>query len=276
MGIDEPIDQSKLLWHYTNWSALEGILQSRSIWASHVAFLNDEKEIKNAVGLAISEMDHGPGRNAPTDALEFAKQALVGSSEINICVASFSAAFDQLSQWRAYASSLPGVAIGFDRAAMGQLAERNAFRVQGCIYSPQEQLTHVKACIANWLERVERADKASNRENYMSNSGWLFAQDVVSVAPRLKHPKFSEEAEWRIVTDPIKSTDDWGFHRAGSMVVPHIAIKLDHPQVAFPIRSIAVGPNPHMSAVMTATTMLMQRYGVTPNVYASQIPYRNW
>jgi hypothetical protein len=46
LGDDVPwkYDQSDLVWHYTNGSALQGILANHELWASNTAFMNHSGE----------------------------------------------------------------------------------------------------------------------------------------------------------------------------------------------------------------------------------------
>jgi hypothetical protein len=44
------------LWHYTTASGLEGILSSRSLWASDVQYMNDASELSYAEGLIADEV----------------------------------------------------------------------------------------------------------------------------------------------------------------------------------------------------------------------------
>ena len=51
------MDEEDVLYHYTSISALNGILTSRNVWASDCRFLNDQKELINAIDIFINKFD---------------------------------------------------------------------------------------------------------------------------------------------------------------------------------------------------------------------------
>ena len=50
------------LCHYTNLAGLIGILESKQLWASNVAFLNDREELLKAGDFADEEMEELKGQ----------------------------------------------------------------------------------------------------------------------------------------------------------------------------------------------------------------------
>lgn len=51
------LDRSTCLYHYTSAVGLEGILRSRSLWATDTAFLNDWQEIVYAAEPLVADME---------------------------------------------------------------------------------------------------------------------------------------------------------------------------------------------------------------------------
>ena len=45
VAVSEPEGPPDLLYHYTGWEGLEGILRERMIWATDVRYLNDTSEV---------------------------------------------------------------------------------------------------------------------------------------------------------------------------------------------------------------------------------------
>ena len=54
--VRQPIDREPCLYHYTSAEGLAGILQSRALWATDTAFLNDWKEIGYAADPLVQRM----------------------------------------------------------------------------------------------------------------------------------------------------------------------------------------------------------------------------
>jgi hypothetical protein len=50
-GLCSGLSFSVILYHYTTATGLNGIVRSRSIWASHYRFLNDATEFRYGLGM---------------------------------------------------------------------------------------------------------------------------------------------------------------------------------------------------------------------------------
>ncbi len=119
--IDSPIPST--LWHYTSCAGLQGIIASKSIWATEYRFLNDRQEFLHAKELAYQLAEEEPeyvGQKFP--AREHVRKAIdiafgtgyLHEDRLRVMVASFSEEGDQLSQWKGYANDSRGVSIGLD------------------------------------------------------------------------------------------------------------------------------------------------------------------
>src|SRR5262245_50249024 len=105
-----------VLYHYTSADALDGILQSRRLWATHVAYLNDSSEYRYTMRLASGHLGaFGRRSTDPRLAALHAEweRALELAADNHVYVISLSASRDLLSQWRSYAPK--GFALGFDQ-----------------------------------------------------------------------------------------------------------------------------------------------------------------
>ena len=52
-------DLPEILYHYTSQTGLIGMLNTETIWASKIRYLNDSKEFALALELASDELDEG-------------------------------------------------------------------------------------------------------------------------------------------------------------------------------------------------------------------------
>ena len=115
------------IWHYTNEQGLLGILQSASLFATQVAFLNDRRETKYAQSLFVEAIQQIQ-RERATDHeavtfLNLVQDAIKddpgnptqGTSKF--FVTSFSGDEDSVDQWRKYGKS-HGYANWFSRARL--------------------------------------------------------------------------------------------------------------------------------------------------------------
>src|SRR5437870_645631 len=113
-----------VLYHYTTQRGLLGILRDNCMWATAAHYMNDSSEYVNGLELigdalraeskkAISKKE-AANLSAITEAL---------SPFSSICVVSLSSKSDLLSQWRAYAGSSGGFALGMRSAYLRQAAK---------------------------------------------------------------------------------------------------------------------------------------------------------
>ncbi len=104
------------LFHYTNSIGARGILQSGSIRATNIEYLNDRTEFKHGVEIACRIADE---RAKTRDGREQEFYVVVASTTRNtahhfdhIFVASFSELEDSLEMWRGYGDHKGRLAIG--------------------------------------------------------------------------------------------------------------------------------------------------------------------
>jgi hypothetical protein len=113
----------EVLWHYTTFAGFQGILHSKTIWATEYRFLNDSEEFSHARTLAEKLVEAQPestqllfpARDTLRSAVQMAfRTGLLHEERFSLMVASFSEVGDQLSQWRGYAGNSTGVSLGLD------------------------------------------------------------------------------------------------------------------------------------------------------------------
>lgn len=251
------------LFHYTSAAGVHGILESGSLRASDMRFMNDEQELRLAFDLIQSAVD----RIATGKTHEEMLAGLDRSRATGICVACLSAAGDLLSQWRAYTPEEGGYTIGYDLDSLGSNLAEHSFSLFPCIYEPDDQ-----RLIAEQL--VEKYSESWN-EIGSSQSQWAFIVDVLKIAPFIKHEAFREEEEWRIVSEPVWSASHAAillkFRMTPSLLVPYLNVDFDISHV----REIVIGPHPHAGLAEDA----LRSFFLTQSVQHvalrhSTVPYR--
>jgi hypothetical protein len=167
-----------LLYHYTGQKALEGILGSKSIWATHVRYLNDESEFVHGWEKAwnsilerirkkeFSEKDLSFKQSFEKVFSTFRREILKDPRRGAYYVVCFTddraadqegLAFDgdRLSQWRAYSKGGYGFSLGFDADALGDAfnAPGNVVRwFKRCEYSESVQDAQIEEVADRYIQ----------------------------------------------------------------------------------------------------------------------------
>lgn len=305
------------LWHYTSLQGFHGIVKNKSMWATDLRFLNDREEfiharnVANKIIAAAPELDANgfPNKEFLTKAvtLAFDGGALTKSQ---VFVASFSAAEDQLGQWRGYSHGSTGVSLAFDLRFFRPPADiETLVSFAPCVYDPVEKenlvlcaLEHLMKEVGGYRERAFNAaceldpEKRKSKDKEEVVTEFLNAHpekkepfekfqsavartsiDCLRVAALLKHSSFEEEQEWRLVLPtlmerktPMKNPPQFRVEK--TTLIPYIA----HPFSAegpLPLVDLILGPGSNENAVFAAQRFLKsQGLDITPRV--SKVPYR--
>jgi hypothetical protein len=296
--VDDLLNPSGILYHYTNQQGLLGILDKHQIWASHIRYLNDTKEyfagraFIERISIAMKGLGHADEETAKT-----VKDTLELIDTFDIYVSSFSKAEegDSLNLWRGYTHTLPGFSIGFDAESLGKCLHSRRDNIQatrlefgglfGVEYVPElgndfrikrkmvwlAQLVHsliLKLKKANFdptlLKGLPVADIATEIRASMNE----YSKSTIILAmllPLLKHEGFSGEQENRLVLlrakdDGFEHCSDLGFHPGSSSIVPHVAVDL--PPIDLGIRRVIVGACPDPDWAVHAVKMLLTKHEI--------------
>lgn len=216
-------DQSKpvgLLYHYTGQKGLEGILGSKSIWATHVRYLNDESEFVHGWEKAWNSIlekirnrefpDKDPSFKKSFEKVfsTFRREVMKDPRRGAYYVACFTCdnAFDpqgpsfdgdRLSQWRAYSKGGFGFSLGFDADAL-----KDAFTASGnvvqwfrrCEYSESAQNAQIEALTGRHIE--EFLTSWDTCFSTMRDSSLPPSQNARNYAPHLMQPLMNMYADF--------------------------------------------------------------------------------
>jgi hypothetical protein len=184
------------LYHYTTPAGLEGIIRTKSIWASDYRFLNDASEFN--YGLAIFDRIIGSSTttfNRP-DVVEIVRsfRKVVAASDFSVLITSFCKHSDLLSQWKGYNGAI-GYALGFNDDWLTQNAGEQGFRLFPVCYDvgKQQHLVREKIDLLNTLIT----------EGVGSLTPWEVTREwwtqMLLTITALKSEHFKEEDEFRLV-----------------------------------------------------------------------------
>lgn len=290
------------LYHYTSLNGVLGMLHSRSVWASHVSYLNDASEFRH--GLSFAKQIAGSIFMNDDYLAAFgwaARHALGAVSADSLYVACFSEKADLLSQWRGYCPSGAGVCLGFDADHLSDFCEERGYRLEKCIYTHEEQIRQVESLVSGCFERFpkpllsrqeyqELAAKgqveAEVAYRYQTSDGpdtlqanaataWLSAE-IEKLTPLFKHEGFHEEAEWRIVAKEPR--EKLKFRAGSSYLVPYVELEVFSESAAgSALRDVIIGPNPNQMRCAKSVEMLLGACGLGDvDVKASPLPFNSW
>ncbi len=273
------------LYHYTTFSGLLGIVQSRALWASDVRYMNDSAELRHTSDLIkfeVSERIDGGPANSTLLSLFADWVAYRITNGHMLFGASFRSHGNLLSQWRGYSSPGKGVSLGFCPDYILQCAQQQQFMIGKCIYEPHRQ----RALIKQVVDAVERlAEEHASGEHTASERTGLYRQafaaveiDLLRIAAVLKHPSFREEKEWRIVSPVIANTAGAPilFREGHAMLVPYIEFDLGLDKKPPVLDHLYLGPTANVNISMNSLKMFLEQHGIVPKrgIDYCQIPFR--
>jgi len=281
--------QDTVLWHYTNGRALIGIIDSMSIFSTHISCLSDTSELRYASMLfqkALADLRQTIGGDETT--LEFLDVALNYFKEnpdfpaqavVPYFVTCFSDEKDDLSQWRAYAGGENGYAIGFKaRDLMGckncMLARIN---YDGNLH--RELAQKAAAATVKFFHEGIKKYAPVDKTKWSGEFFEAWEPAITMAAPLVKDPAFAKESECRIVKGFHNEIDQLKFIQKGSLMSRHLPIQ---PGVGtasgsyrLPIAEVMVGPCRHPQISRTSIDTLLRQKGYeTGLVSISKIPFQ--
>lgn len=239
-----------LLWHYTTLPVFEHIVRSNSLHATNIRHMNDAGEFSMARELFVHALPTADSKSPRDEVAGLLRDWARIAFPPEIYVASFSAAVDTLSQWRAYCKPGPGVAIGFDVERLTRAAAKRGFCLIRCEYpSRANAKAMVRTLIESKLAEHDGTLRAISEADPNARQGTVLevARDIFlafdELAVRLKHDGFSEEREYRLFSARSFGLDPEATVRArGGVLVPYRVIDFDPDPASFPIKRVWIGP----------------------------------
>lgn len=274
-----------MLYHYTSLEGLLGIVESCSLRAGDLRYMNDAQELTYFTDLLATA---AALITEPAADIEILRQ-LIGwltsrrhGSRI-VCAASMTEQGNLLSQWRGYCPHGRGVSIGFQAGDLSKTAEAGGFSVGRCIYDPQNQQRIADAVVNAVIAECKARGPASDRDWHPSQSFWGVFGEIEAwiflVAALIKHPSFQEEVEWRFVSQPISNYGETPFQfRAGSsFLIPFLPMPLPAIEGRIALDQVIIGPTAEPNLSLQSVSYFLARSCPSSRqraVIACRIPYR--
>lgn len=285
------VDPPGLLFHYTNSSGMRGILDSSRLWATNYRFLNDASEVSYGMALFNSVIEDRLA-TAETDVIgEFLRRTLRTGNAFDgmfdCYIACFCAKDDLLNQWRVYADSGGGYALGFEATEIGmrwgKLERTQDFILRKVIYDEdlhRELLGEVVDLAAAALTEATQDLSVSDANNLIARCCRFVRAEASDYLVSFKHPAFAVEEEWRVCHLVGPGEDDHVQSRDGPYgLTPYVS--LDPSPMAgvhrdrLPLARITHGPVADPSNVRFALSKLLKTRGYSfAEVHGSMLPLR--
>lgn len=268
------------LYHYTSLDSLVGIIEDGVLRASQVQFMNDAEEFKYAIELTqdlLAKQEESSTSTEEQNAASLLSESLErirGWRHFAFCL---SEKGDLLSQWRSYCPKEGGVSLGFHSQLLHAVGKEEGFKLVRCLYKPTEQTRVLDPIVNSGIQEVLRLMQSRSTKDpiKLDPAVQSFFDEFGAVAPRLKHPSFSEEKEWRLIGGPTSKHHDKVGYRAGrSMLIPYYNIPFSTDQLEHPLKDIVVGPTTHPGLSADSVGAFISSRATTISVRTSEVPYR--
>lgn len=181
-----------LVYHYTSLEGFVGIVQSRSLWLSDYSYLNDKRELTHGIETireVIVQM-LGANPNPTVASLLQTWDREIAKPSCRICIASFSAEDDSLSQWRAYGT----IAIGIAPQHLPVHAYQASLRAVE--YDCDLQKKIISAYLCHMVQAYE-IDLSAGRLKRIPDA-YHRTDRLIELAAFFKDPAFQTEQEYRL------------------------------------------------------------------------------
>ena len=271
------------LYHYTSLPGIDGIARSKAVWASAAQYMNDAQEFRLALDIARRQLRREADAAASperTFVLDYLGEQLEKAEQLEVCLFSLSQDGDLLSQWRGYCPPNGGYSIGFDAGALRKAVVAQGVYLAPCVYGSGDHESMISDALRPLLARVPEESEARGAELRTQAEEYtaLLFEQVLFVAPLIKHPSFAEEKEWRLIWMPGRlDVLSLQYRQGPGLFVPFVAVSLVGEGGAVTIEEIIVGPMPHQEAALRALSGALQLHDFRPRRLSfSQVPYRTW
>ena len=270
------------LYYYTSIETMEKILRSKTMWASHISFMNDGSELEFGLDLfkqlLREAMQVSEGRSKDLAAALLANVDTQLIEYAPVFVLCFTEVPNLLSQWHMYTPHGRGVSIGFNHQAVVERSQREGWHWRACTYGRESQLAWGEAILTRLLRELAECPETMKPWDAVSAVLAKSGAEFYSVLASLKHPAFTAEREWRFVSPSIQLSDDRvKFRPSLTTLVPYVEFKLcdaNCPELS--IAETWIGPTTHANHAFAVVNAIQRQCRIPGQltVRASQIPFR--
>jgi hypothetical protein len=281
----------ELLFHYTSSGGMRGILESSRLWATNYRFLNDASEVGYGMALFESLVQEKLASSSTDVISEFLGRTLHTANAFDgmfdCYIACFCEQDDLLNQWRVYAGTGGGYALGFRAKEIGQrwgeLLPTQDFLLRKVVYDEGLQrrlISEVLECATLALSKATQGISVADANNLIARCCQFVRSEVADYLFCFKHPAFAVEQEWRLCH--IVSPGEEGhvqFRDGPYGLTPYVCLDpspmagVNHNRL--PLTRITHGPVPDPTNVRFALNKLLRAKGYAfVEIAGSVLPVR--
>ena len=191
-----------MLYHYTDFTAFDGIIRCAELRLNNILNMNDASEMRlfmNGICKAVIEKLEADKETEKVRAAEkFFQGELAKEFHYSAYAACFSKYRDDASQWERYGHYGQGVCIAFHEEMMEKMTG-GAISLAEVFY--QEDM-HEHRLVDAFYQQMKTADSFTGNESLLAlmNDAWI-------QSAAFKHPSFASEKESRLVVSPFISNE---------------------------------------------------------------------
>jgi hypothetical protein len=250
----------ELLFHYTTASGMRGILDSSRLWATNYRFLNDASEVAHSASLFETLIQERFAKAQNDVVSEFITRTLRTANDfdgmLDCYIACFCERDDLLNQWRTYAGSGGGYALGLTTKEIGRrwgkLERPQDFVLRRVVYDVDQQRSLLSEVIDKTIEALEAGTQGvsvADSSNVIARCCEFVRAEVADYLLSFKHPAFAIEEEWRLCHVVSLGEEDHVLFRDGQFgLTPYVCLDVSPMAGAnynrLPLARIAHGPVP--------------------------------
>ncbi len=192
-----------MLYHYTDFTAFDGIIRCAELRLNNILNMNDASEMRlfmNGICKAVVErLEQEGDEDKSRKAEKFFQKELKKEFYYSAYAACFSKYRDDASQWERYGHYGQGVCIAFHEDLMNKMTG-GAISLQEVFY--QEDM-HEHRLVDEFYQLIHNSadfSESTPRLQELVTDAWV-------QSGAFKHPSFASEKEFRLVVSPFISNE---------------------------------------------------------------------
>ena len=222
---DQKDQKDQILYHYTDFYSLDGILKGKVLRVNNVLNMNDSAEMKLFVSGIIEAVEKRFARDKNEKMvanLNMTLEKILGHFyDFSMYAACFSEYRDDAAQWERYANRGKGVCLCFRKSALEKLSG-GAIRLMKVSYQDNMETHPLVDQLYQYLSEHEKPEHDPLLQEAIKEAWWNSAS--------FKHPSFSSEHEVRLIVMPYAVADfdlKPGYHVTGERIKKYYPLDLD-------------------------------------------------
>lgn len=216
---------AQILYHYTDFVALDGILKGRELRLNNVLNMNDATEMELFVSGIFNAVkkrfEKDKNEKMVTNLTSTLETILRHFYDYSMYAACFSEYRDDAAQWERYANRGKGVCICFRRSALEKMSG-GVIRLNKVSYQDNMESHPLVEQLYQYLSGHEKVEHTPALMEAIKEAWWNSAS--------FKHPSFSSEHEVRLVLMPFAEPDfdlKPGYHVAAERIKKYYPLNLE-------------------------------------------------